>query len=156
MQSSQNTCLYLFVAALHSHLLCYYNNSLYSSQSFRKEEYIMKVCSICNTTVNDEASFCPNCGKMLPAGSSQYLPRSSTQPISVGGWIGRTLIPCIPLVGGIVYLVMLFIWSGDTKKEETFRNWAKAQLIVMAIVLVLAIIGAILGVTVFSDVLNYL
>lgn len=116
----------------------------------------MKVCSICNTSVNDEASFCPNCGKMLPAGSSQYLPKSSTQPISVGGWIGRTLIPCIPLVGGIVYLVMLFIWSGDTKKEETFRNWAKAQLIVMAIVLVLAIIGAILGVTVFSDVLNYL
>jgi hypothetical protein len=44
----------------------------------------------------------------------------------VGGWIGCSLIPLIPLVGGIVYLIMLFIWSDDTTKEESFRNWAKA------------------------------
>ena len=69
----------------------------------------------------------------------------------MGGWIGRTLIPCIPVLGSLVYLVMLFIWSGDSKKEDTFRNWAKAQLIILAIVLGLAIIGAILGVTVFSE-----
>ena len=62
------------------------------------------------------------------------------ESISVGGWIGRTLIPYIPLVGGIVYLIMLFIWSGDKKKEDSFRNWAKAQLIVMAIVIVLAVV----------------
>ena len=116
----------------------------------------MKVCKICNTTANDEASFCPNCGTNLPEGSSTYQPRISKEPISVGGWIGRTLIPYIPVVGGIVYLVMLFIWSGDNTKEDTFRNWAKAQLIIMAIVLVLIIIGVILGITVFSDLLNYL
>ena len=63
------------------------------------------------------------------------------EAISVGGWIGRTLIPMIPLVGSIVYLIMLFVWSGDKKKEDTFRNWAKAQLIVMAIVIVLTVIG---------------
>ena len=116
----------------------------------------MKICRICNTTVNDEASFCPNCGQHLPEGASTYRSRMDKEPITVGGWIGRTLIPCIPLVGGIVYLIMLFVWSGDTKKEDTFRNWAKAQLIVMAIVLVLVIIGVILGVTVFSDVLGHL
>lgn len=116
----------------------------------------MKICNICNTTVNDEASFCPNCGTHLPEGYSTYQPRNSKEPISVGGWIGRMLIPCIPLVGGIVYLIMLFIWSGDKKKEDTFRNWAKAQLIVMAIVLVLVIISVVLGLTVFSDVLNSL
>ena len=111
----------------------------------------MKVCKICNTTVHDEACFCPNCGTHLPDGSSTYQPNFSKQPISVGGWIGRSLIPCIPLVGGIVYLIMLFVWSGDTKKEESFRNWAKAQLIVMGIILVLVIIGVILGLTVFSE-----
>ena len=116
----------------------------------------MKVCKICNTTVQDEASFCPNCGTHLPAGCSTYQPPFSRQPISVGGWIGRTLIPCIPVVGGIIYLIMLFIWSGDTTKEETFRNWAKAQLIVTAIVLGLAIIGVVLGITVFSDILSSL
>lgn len=116
----------------------------------------MKVCKICNTTAYDEASFCPNCGTMFPSGCSTYQPNFSKHPISVGGWIGRTLIPCIPLVGGIVYLIMLFIWSGDTTKEETFRNWAKAQLIMMAIVLVLVIIGVVLGLTVFSDILSNL
>ena len=116
----------------------------------------MKICNTCNTAVNDEACFCSNCGRSLSEGSSTYRPRISKEPVSVGGWIGRTLIPCIPLVGGLVYLIMLFIWSGDQTKEDTFRNWAKAQLIVMAIVLVLAIIGVILGVTVFSDILRYL
>ena len=114
----------------------------------------MKVCKICNTTVNDEASFCPNCGTHLPAGICTYQPNHSKEPISVGGWIGRTLIPCIPLVGGIIYLVMLFIWSGRKTKEDTFRNWAKAQLIMIAIVLILCILAAILGLTVFSDVLS--
>ena len=71
-----------------------------------------------------------------------YTPAAQTNPkesISVGGWIGRSLIPCIPVVGSIVYLIMLFIWSGDKKKEDTFRNWAKAQLIIMAVSVVLVI-----------------
>ena len=69
---------------------------------------------------------------------------SPKEPISVGGWIGRSLIPYIPLVGSIVYLIMLFIWSGDSKKEDTFRNWAKAQLIITAVVLVLTILLVVL------------
>ena len=111
----------------------------------------MKICRVCNTALNDEACFCSNCGTHLPEGSSTYQPRHSKESISVGGWIGRTLIPCIPVLGSLVYLVMLFIWSGDSKKEDTFRNWAKAQLIILAIVLGLAIIGVILGVTVFFE-----
>ena len=116
----------------------------------------MKICKVCNTSVHDEASFCSNCGTHLPAGLSTYQPNHPKESISVGSWIGRQLIPCIPLLGSIIYLIMLFVWSGDTRKEETFRNWAKAQLIVMAIVLVLVIIGVVLGLTVFSDLPNYL
>ena len=74
------------------------------------------------------------------------------EPISIGGWIGRSLIPMIPLVGAIVYLIMLFIWSGDTKKEDTFRNWAKAQLIVMAVVVVLSIIFVVVFGSVFAEI----
>ncbi len=76
----------------------------------------------------------------------------SKQPISVGGWIGRSLIPCIPLVGAFVYLIMLFIWSGDKTKEDTFRNFAKAQLIMMAVVLVLSIILAVVFSASFSEI----
>ena len=76
------------------------------------------------------------------------------EAISVGGWIGRTLIPCIPLVGGIIYLIMLFVWSGDKKKEDTFRNWAKAQLIVMAIVVVLTIVFTVVFGVAIADALG--
>lgn len=63
-----------------------------------------------------------------------YMAPSQEKPVSVGGWIGRSLIPYIPIVGWLVYLIMLFIWMGDESKEETFRNWAKAQLLVLLIV----------------------
>ena len=116
----------------------------------------MKICNSCDTTLDDNYSFCPNCGASAPVNYPAFPWNSAKEPISVGGWIGRSLIPLIPLVGGIVYLVMLFLWSGDTSKEDTFRNWAKAQLIVMAVVLVLSIIGIILGILVFSDLLSYL
>ena len=111
----------------------------------------MKVCSTCNTAVKDDVAFCPNCGSHLPASQSVYRRRSEKEPISVGGWIGRSLIPCIPLLGGIIYLVMLFLWSGDKNREDTFRNWAKAQLIMLAIGIVLTIIAVVLGITVFSE-----
>ena len=111
----------------------------------------MKYCNNCNTMLEDHAAFCPNCGANVAASYPAYPQASSKDPISVGGWIGRSLIPYIPLVGGIVYLIMLFIWSGDAKKEQTFRNWAKAQLIVMAIVLALTIVvAAVFGASIIS------
>ena len=113
----------------------------------------MKVCNNCGTSLHDSATFCTNCGASVPASYPAYNPvaPAAKESISVGGWIGRSLIPLIPLVGGIVYLIMLFIWSGDKKKEDTFRNWAKAQLIIMAVVFVLAILFAVIFGTAFAE-----
>ena len=55
------------------------------------------------------------------------------------------MAPCIPVVGAIAYLIMLFVWSGDTEKEDSFRNWAKAQLIVMGIALAVAVVCVLFG-----------
>lgn len=102
----------------------------------------MRTCKKCGTKFDSSVSFCPVCGTNVltnqPAASSKEV-------ISVGGWIGRTLIPCIPVVGTIAYLIMLFVWSGDTEKEDSFRNWAKAQLIVMGIALAVAVVCVLLG-----------
>lgn len=118
----------------------------------------MKVCNNCGTSLNDNAAFCTNCGSTVPAAS--YPPAApqmyAKQPISVGGWIGRSLIPLIPFVGGLVYLIMLFVWSGDTAKEDTFRNWAKAQLIITAIVFVLTLIFIVFYGVVFAEVFESL
>lgn len=103
----------------------------------------MRTCKKCGTKFDSSVSYCPVCGTNvltnLPAVGS------SKEVISVGGWIGRTLIPCIPVIGAIAYLIMLFVWSGDTEKEDSFRNWAKAQLIVMGIALAVAVVCVLLG-----------
>ena len=96
-------------------------------------------------------------GYQPPQPYGYYPPQQPTEePISVGGWIGRSLIPCIPVVGTIIYLIMLFVWMGDKTKEETFRNWAKAQLVVMGIVIglviLLLIFSAALGVSLAESV----
>lgn len=106
----------------------------------------MKVCPNCRTNVADNAPFCPNCGASFQNVQQNAYPAYQQPmgmpkaPVSVGGWIGRSLIPYIPLVGWLVYIIMLFIWTGDTTKEETFRNWAKAQLIVMGVVIAVVIL----------------
>ena len=118
---------------------------------------MMKICPNCHAQISDAATFCTACGaQQVPPANPQTAPMPATtymqpanQPISVGGWIGRSLIPYIPIVGGIVYLVMLFVWMGDDSKEETFRNWAKAQLILtliaVAAVVLLVVLMVVLG-----------
>jgi hypothetical protein len=70
-------------------------------------------------------------------------PRSYNRqaPVSTGKWVGIKFIKWIPAVGGIIYLVMLFIWAfGSDNQNETFRNWAKAELIMAAILVVFWVI----------------
>ena len=140
----------------------------------------MAFCTKCGTQTN--AAVCPTCGAAIETAYNQptytapqqnytapqqhygyqtpYYPQQpAEEPVSVLGWIGRSLIPCIPFVGGIVYLIMLFLWMGDKTKQETFRNWAKAQLIVMAIAVGLGVLLVILftamGIAVGEAIMSY-
>ncbi|WP_010255852.1 hypothetical protein [Myroides injenensis] len=63
--------------------------------------------------------------------------------MSVGDWIVTLLIMLIPLVN----IVMLFVWGFDNNGNRNRANWAKAQLIFMAIgiglwILLILIIGS--------------
>lgn len=89
-----------------------------------------------------------------PVFPNAYVPPKT--PISVGGWIGRSLIPCIPILGAIIYFIMLFVWAGDKTKEESFNNWAKAQLWVMLIAILLAVIVAVIVAVLAASVANSL
>ena len=111
----------------------------------------MRTCKKCGTKFDSSVSFCPVCGTNV---LTNQPASSGKEPISVGGWIGRMLIPCIPVIGTIAYLIMLFVWSGDTEKEETFRNFAKAQLIVMGILIALVIVIALVSGISLSSLLN--
>lgn len=93
----------------------------------------------------------PPYGGYQPPYYPPQMPKSE-EPVSVLGWIWRFLLPSIPVVGWIINLIMLFIWMGDDTKEESFRNWAKAQLVMMAVALGLVVLFVFLmialGVTV--------
>ena len=75
-----------------------------------------------------------------PVMAQNYAP---DEHVSVGGWIGIFCINLIPLIGWLIYFIMLFVWAfGDTKKK-TLKNFAKANLVIFVIFLVLAIVAVI-------------
>ena len=62
--------------------------------------------------------------------------------MTVGGWIGTLIITCIPIVN----IIMLIVWAAGSSGPKSRKNWAIAQLIITAIVIVLSIIfGAALA-----------
>lgn len=123
-------------------------------------------CPKCNTSVPDGAAFCSQCGAEIAQSvqqeqptqqqPTQYQPPVTEQHVSVGAWVGRSLINLIPCVGGIIYIIMLFVWSGDTKYNETSRNWAKAQLILLLIGVVLCFAIFIINAALGNIITNYI
>jgi len=62
------------------------------------------------------------------------------QPISFLNWLGTMLLPYIPVVGWIAYLIMLFVWSFGKGTDETKKNWARARLVSGIIIIILGLI----------------
>jgi heme/copper-type cytochrome/quinol oxidase subunit 2 len=58
------------------------------------------------------------------------------ETLSIGDWLITMIVSAIPLVG----IIMLFVWSFSSSTHPTKANWAKATLILIAIVIVLYII----------------
>ncbi len=77
-----------------------------------------------------------------------YMPAPQQfEDVSVGKWFLYHLIQFIPCVGGLIFLIMLFVWGFGDEKNKTFRNWAKAKLIFYAIGLVFIVLFFVLMVT---------
>ena len=65
----------------------------------------------------------------------ESLENQNNQPMSVKDWLVTLLIIAIPLVG----LIMLFVYAFGNNENVNKQNWAKAQLIMLAIVFALII-----------------
>ena len=108
----------------------------------------MKYCPTCGASIPDEDIVCTNCGAAVNQVAVQKEP--ARKIVGVWGYIWRYLLIYIPVIGQILYLVFLFIAAfGSKNKEESFRNWAKAQLLVMAIVLGIAVLVGLVVLVVF-------
>ncbi len=127
----------------------------------------MKTCKQCGTQLNDEVATCPVCAVDVTP-EAPFVPPAYTpappvkEAVSMWRWVGRYALNLIPFVGGLVYCVMLFVWAFGDKYDDTSRNWAKAQLIIDAIIggLVLLLFMLLLGLgwtlaDVFSEAMYY-
>lgn len=90
-------------------------------------------CKKCGGKIESYASNCPFCGEALATNSVQATYTTSPGQEEkahkgVGKWILTHIIIAIPLVGLIAILAWGF--GAETKKDLTFRNWAKVQLVV--------------------------
>jgi branched-subunit amino acid transport protein AzlD len=68
------------------------------------------------------------------------------KPMSVKDWLVTLLIMAIPIVG----LVMLFIYAFGNNENVNKQNWAKAQLIMMAIIIALIFIVFLIFGSIFA------
>lgn len=67
--------------------------------------------------------------------------------MTLGKWLLTILITCIPCVN----IIMLFVWAFGSAGYPARKTWAQAQLIFVAICLVLCIIlYAIMGAALFT------
>lgn len=65
------------------------------------------------------------------------------RPTSVGEWIITLIVTALPLIG----IIMLFVWAFGSEQGTSKSNWAKAGLIMYAVLIVLGFLfgGAMLA-----------
>ena len=75
-----------------------------------------------------------------------------TEIVTVGEWFIAMLLTIIPLVN----IILLFVWAFGSNTKMSKSNWAKSQLIWMAIGFIIIILFGILFFTFFAGIINYL
>lgn len=118
-----------------------------------------KICKYCGEINSSSAMTCTNCQKTLTDAEIRDEGKSKTgnheslignnstykgisykgydDVVSIGSWIGIILILAIPIVDIIALFVMAFGSNNDN-----IKNFAKASLIISAIVIVLSLMFA--------------
>lgn len=124
-------------------------------------------CKTCGRQIaNEEANFCEYCGASLKQTDDPFEPNSQKREeqtpilfgeregtkqswfktdgsgkepiITFGQWLLIMLVlPLIPAVGPLIYLVVLFILAFGKNTPTTLKNWARATLVMLCIGFVL-------------------
>lgn len=68
--------------------------------------------------------------------------------VSAMEWIGIICLNIIPVIGSLVYIVLLFVWAFGNTRKRSLKTFAQAQLIIIGIAVVLLILSmAIAGIS---------
>ena len=89
-----------------------------------------------------------------PRGMTPLYSEPIGQPVSVLRCVGRMFLPWIPIVGGLVYFIMIIVWACGDKFDETSKNWAIASIIMIAFNLLVTIVIFCIFYAVFMALFN--
>lgn len=62
---------------------------------------------------------------------------TSERPMTFGNWLILYLIPFIPMVGMILFLIVLFFWGFGANVGKTKKNWARATMVMVLIMIMM-------------------
>ena len=80
----------------------------------------------------------------------ETIENANQKPMSVKDWLITLLLMAIPIVG----IVLLFVYAFGNNENVNKQNWAKAQLIMLAIVFALIIFFFILFGSIFAAAMS--
>jgi ribosomal protein L37E len=132
-------------------------------QMLRRGDFM--VCNNCGRQVhNEEANFCEYCGNsfrehiqnstyeqvnpyeqaqartpfnpLLPNQAAPVRMSEGGRPISFLNWLGSYGIFFIPVIGTLLFPIMLLVWSFSSNVSQTKKNWARATLIFVIILFI--------------------
>lgn len=70
----------------------------------------------------------------VPLGVFRFF-SGSNQTMTFGNWIVIYALPFIPLVGFILFLVLLFSWGFGANTAPTKKSWARATMVMILVIL---------------------
>lgn len=128
------------------------------------------ICPACGATIPSDSSFCPSCGAPVssfndfasptaqaplgniyayPPTAYGYTEAPETDKISVWGYTWPVLLNIIPGAGGIVAIILFFIW-GFGSYGPNRKNFSRAMLLVNLVVTVILLIVLIITVAILN------
>jgi hypothetical protein len=99
-------------------------------------------CKKCGGKLESYASNCAFCGTPVEKYDTNvnYVREEKENPekhMTVLKWLGFNLLPAIPVVGVIIYIVLLIKWSSKKNSDLTLRSFARYNLLMFLIGIIL-------------------
>ena len=100
-------------------------------------------CQKCGGKLESYASNCAFCGAPVEKydDKMKYVKvekeEKAYKPMTAWKWIGLSLLPAVPFVGAIIYLILMFKWAFGGTPDLSLKGYARANLLVMLFVIIL-------------------
>lgn len=77
-----------------------------------------------------------NYNPLLPNQAESIKLNGGDRPVSFLNWLGSYGIFFIPVIGTLLFPIMLLVWSFSSNVSQTKKNWARATLIFLIALLI--------------------